>query len=151
MALRAVLADYFDVPVEIEQFVGAWRGLELEDQCRFGEVESCSEQLGQGAVVGDEIWDQQSRVRIRLGPLPLGRYRQFLPTGSAYEPLRALTRFFAGDELEFEVQLVLKQDEVPRCSLGAEDESAPELGWVSWMKSGPAFNRDPSDTIILLA
>ena len=36
VALEAVLADYFDVPVEVEQFVGAWRSLGDPDQCVFG-------------------------------------------------------------------------------------------------------------------
>ena len=60
-ALRQVLADYFDVPVEIEQFVGAWYPVDAESQCCLGEGGGYSEQLGFGAVVGDEVWDQQSR------------------------------------------------------------------------------------------
>ena len=57
-------------------------------------------------------------MRIRLGPLTLNQYLDFLPTGPAYEPLRALTRFFAGDELDFELQLVLKKEEAPPCRVG---------------------------------
>jgi len=100
-ALRLLLMDYFEVPVEIEQFVGAWHKLEEDTQCRFSDTASYSEQLGMGAVVGDEVWDQQSTVRIRLGPLTLEQYRGFLPDGSAHAPLRALVRFFAGNELDF--------------------------------------------------
>ena len=37
-ALRQVLADYFEVPVEIEQFVGAWYPVEVESQCSLGEA-----------------------------------------------------------------------------------------------------------------
>ena len=68
-------------------------------------------------MVGDEIWDQGAGVRIRLGPLDLKQYLDFLPEGSAYAPLRAITRFFSGDEIDFEVQLVLKREEVPACEL----------------------------------
>jgi type VI secretion system protein ImpH len=106
-ALRQLLWDYFDVPVEIEQFVGAWHPLEADTQCRFSETGAYSEQLGVGAVVGDEVWDQQSGVQIRLGPLTLSQYLDFLPDGAAHEPLRVLARFFAGDAIDFEVQLVL--------------------------------------------
>jgi type VI secretion system protein ImpH len=150
VALEQILEDYFDVPVQIEQFVGAWYPLERDNQCCFDSGDSYSEQLGFGAVVGDEIWDQQSRARIRLGPLSTGQYLDFLPHGSAYEPLRALTKFFSGGDLEFEVQLVLKQDEVPACELGSEGAGAPQLGWFTWMKSVPAFDRNPGDTILLL-
>ena len=146
-ALRGVLMDYFSVPVEIEQFVGSWYPLPVPDQCRF-ETEAISEQLGLGTVVGDMVWDQQSKIRIRLGPLTRRQYDDFLPPGSAYKPLQALTRFFLGDTIDFEEQLVLRRDEVPSCELGAEGEQAAQLGWVTWMKSVPAFGRDPEDAIL---
>ena len=47
-----------------------------------------------GAVVGDEIWDQQSRIRVKMGPLTQEQYLSFLPGGSAYEPLREMSRVF---------------------------------------------------------
>jgi len=148
-ALRQILSDYFEVPVEIEQFAGAWYRLDRQTQCRMTERSRESEQLGVGAIVGDEVWDPPSRVRIQLGPLTLRQYLDFLPTGAAFEPLRALTRFFSGDELDFEVQLILRRDEVPPCELGSETEAAPQLGWVSWMKWAP-FSRDPGETVLRL-
>jgi type VI secretion system protein ImpH len=110
---------------------------------------SDSEKLGAGVVVGDEIWDQQSRVRIRVGPLSLEQYANFLPGGSAHDPLKALVRFFSNDELDFEVKLVLRRDEVPKCEVGAEDAAAPRLGWISWLKSAP-LEHNPGDTILSL-
>ena len=149
IALERILADYFEVPVEVEQFVGAWCSLDRDTQTRFEDSEGFSTQLGWGAVVGDEVWDLQSRVRIKLGPLPLKRYLEFLPAGSAYAPLRALTRFFSGGDLDFEVQLILEREEVPSCVLGAEGEQAPRLGWATWVKSVP-LGRDPADTVLHL-
>ena len=146
-ALRQVLTDYFDVPVEIEQFAGGWFKLDRETQCSFQGQLSPSEQVGLGAVVGDEIWDQQSSVRVQLGPLTLAQYLDFLPNGTAYRPLLGLLGFFAETEFDFEVQLILKRDEVPPCELGAEDGATPQLGWVTWMKSAP-FRRDPADTVL---
>lgn len=146
-ALRQVLSDYFDVPVEIDQFVGAWHTLDRETQCCFDKANSYSEQLGVGAIVGDEIWDQQSGVRIRIGPLDMPRYLDFLPNGTAYRPLKSLTRLFSGGEMDFEIQLVLKREEVPACELGQAGDAAPQLGWTSWAASQPV-NRDPDDTIL---
>jgi type VI secretion system protein ImpH len=149
-ALESILADYFDVPVEVEQFIGVWRPLEPNDWCVFESGASAASQLGFGAVAGDEIWDRQSRVRIRIGPLPVDRYLDFLPEGSAYEPLRALTKAFCGNEIEFEVQLILQRDHVPACELGGAGSAGPMLGWLTWLKSKPEFPRDPGDTILLL-
>ena len=146
--LQAVLADYFDVPVEIEQFVGAWYPVELESQCSLGETGGYSEQLGLGAVVGDEIWDQQSRVRIRFGPLALAQYTDFLPGHDAYRRARAITGFYAAGEYDVEFQLVLRRDEVPRCELAQEDEGQ-QLGWTSWVKNAD-FPRDPGETVLEL-
>ena len=81
-ALEQLLGDFFGVPVSIEQFVGAWYPLERATQSELGDDASASSQLGFGAVAGDEIWDQQSRARVRIGPLTRRQYDEFLPGGS---------------------------------------------------------------------
>ena len=157
VALRQVLIDYFNVPIEVEQFAGVWRPVAVESQCSLGEGRTLSQQLGFGAVVGDEIWDQQSRVRIRLGPVGLKQYKDFLPGGEAHRRIRAITSFFAGTEYDMELQLILKRREVPGCELGkspqaareAESDDGPQLGWTSWVKSAE-FGRDPEDTVLEL-
>ncbi len=148
-ALQQILADYFDVPVAIEQFAGGWRRLDSETQCRLSDSKNSSEELGLGAVVGDEVWNQQCGVCIVLGPLSLERYTDFLPDGKSYEPLCSWARFFSNDEWDFEVKLILERDQVPACTLGAEGISGPQLGWVSWIKSTP-FNRNPDDSVLAL-
>lgn len=151
-ALENILADYFDVPVEIIQFVGAWRGLDSSSLCVLDEDPErggFSTQLGVGAVAGDEVWDPQSTARIRIGPLPLRRYLEFLPSGAAHPALGALARLFAGLEIDFEVQLVLQREDAPGVCLGAEGDTAPKLGWVTWVKSVP-LNRDPDETVYRL-
>ncbi len=148
-ALEQILADYFEVPVEVEQFVGAWYRLDPDSQTRVEDGDSDAECLGFGVVVGDAVWDQQSRVRIKLGPMSLSRYLDFLPEGTAYQPLRALTRFFSNDEFDFEVELILNREQVPGCEVGSLGEAAPQLGWVTWLKSAP-FQREACDTILSL-
>jgi type VI secretion system protein ImpH len=148
-ALKQILADYFDVPVAIEQFSGGWYRLDPDTQSRLSEENNDSGELGFGAVVGDEMWNQQSRAQIVVGPLSLERYADFLPNGKSFEPLRAWVRFFSNDEWDFEVRLILEREQVPACTLGADGVSGPQLGWVSWVKSKP-FGRDPGDTVLAL-
>jgi type VI secretion system protein ImpH len=145
-ALELLLNDYFEVRFEVIQLVGGWFRLDDTTECCIGERSTPSEQLGLGAVVGDEVWNQQASARIRIGPLDLEKYLDFLPNGSAYEPLRSLLRFWTNEEIDFEVQLILAREEVPRCQLGGEGDSAPQLGWVTWMKSKP-MERHPEETI----
>ncbi len=148
-ALKQLLEEYFGVEIEVEQFVGAWHKLSKSDQCIFADGDTWSEQLGIGAVVGDEIWDRQSRARIRVGPLSEERYLDFLPAGTAYRPLRTLLKLF-NSEVEFEIQLVLLRAEVPACELGRHGPGGTRLGWYTWMKSKPEFDRNPEDTVLLL-
>ena len=147
-SLRLILGDYFDVDVQIEQFVGAWYRLDSRAQCEFDESERESNQLGRGAVVGDEVWEPTAKVRVILGPLSRDRYLDFLPGGAAHAPLRAMVRFFS-DEIDFEAQLVLSADQAPVCVLGEMGDTAPKLGWMTWVKTHP-MNRNPADTIIPL-
>ena len=148
VALQRVLEDFFDVPVEIDQFVGGWYPLAPDTRCNVGSDAGASDQIGLGAVVGDEIWDQQARVRLRLGPLTREQYERFLPTGPAYGLLQELTRFFSHDQFDFEVQLVLARDEVPSCRLGADGEQPP-LGWGTWLRT-TALERDAGETVLAL-
>lgn len=148
-ALQQILSDYFDVPVAIEQFSGGWYRLDRETQCRLSEENTDSGELGFGAVVGDEMWNQQSRVRIVLGPLSLERYADFLPDGQSFKPLKSWVRFFSSEEWDFELNLILDREQVPACTLGTRGVSGPQLGWVSWVKSAP-FQRDPGDTVLAL-
>jgi type VI secretion system protein ImpH len=148
-ALRQILEDYFDVPVEIEQFVGRWVRLSRNDQTCFDDVETLHVQLGHGAVVGDEIWDQQSLMRIKLGPLSRREYIDFLPMpeSKAYPALKAWLKFYSNDQMDFEVRLILKRDETPAFEMNDDPENSLMLGWISWIKNAP-LGRDPGDAIL---
>jgi type VI secretion system protein ImpH len=148
-ALEQIVSDYFRVPARVEQFLGAWYRLSEDAQCNLDDTEFDSQQVGFGVVVGDEIWDPQARVRLVLGPLSLTQYLDFLPSGTAHQPLRTLVRFFAGDQLDFEVQLILTRGDVPACEIGGTGETSPQLGWLSWGKT-MAMDRDPGETILQL-
>ncbi len=149
VALEQIIGDYFEVPVEIQQFTGGWYSLDRATQCAMREEESASRQVGCGAVVGDAVWDRQSRVRIRLGPMGIDCYCDFLPGGDGHRALRAITRFFSGDCLEFEVQLVLDRNQVSDVELDFDSSNPARLGWISWLKTDP-LEYDRDDTVLTL-
>ncbi|MDX2270169.1 MAG: type VI secretion system baseplate subunit TssG [Bryobacter sp.] len=150
MALEQFLSDYFDVPITVEQFGGSWYKLNPEDTCQFADPATEAEQLGFGVVVGDAVFDRASRARLRVGPMPLAQYMDFLPGGAAAKPLAAILKYFTGGEIIFEVQLVLARDSVPKCVLGEDSAAAPMLGWVTWMNQRSAREEDPGDTVFVL-
>lgn len=147
--LRQILEDYFGVPIAITQFTGRWERLSASQQTVLSETSSFSECLGQGTVVGDEVWNQQGTLTVRLGPMSLERYRQFLPGAAGQKELQAWLRFYARGEFDFVVQLVLDRDEVPQTVLPAQRELGQRLGYESWLKARP-FSRDPDETTYVL-
>lgn len=144
--LQALLADYFQVRVQIVQFIGEWLAVAQEDRTVLGGGKD-SNILGGTAFLGRRAWHQQSAFRIEIGPLTLSAFSEFLPSGGAHWPLLSLTRFFVGQELNFEVQLILLGREVPPLRLGAPAERAPRLGWSTWLgRHHPAC--DAADTVL---
>lgn len=144
-ALESILRDYFGAGVEVGQFVGGWYPVARGAQCKLGE-EGYSSRLGRGAVVGDEIWDRQSRIRVKIGPLSRAHYEDFLPGGVSHRRLRAWIALFAGLECDVEVQLVLRREQVPACSLSGGAETGPRLGWTTWVNNKP-MDRHPDDAV----
>jgi type VI secretion system protein ImpH len=133
-ALSQCLTDYFQVPVAINQFMGAWLTLDEGDWTRIG-ASGANNLLGKSALAGRKVWDQQSGFRVKLGPLEFEQFDRLLPSGKAYPTLVQLTKLFAGPELDFDVQLIMKREEVPAARLGETPAYSPRLGWTTWLKT----------------
>ena len=76
-ALEQVLNDYFNVPVEVSPIRGRVASSGTGQPMQDGRWHDYSDQLGLGTVAGDEIWDRQSRARIKMGPLTAPQYPRF--------------------------------------------------------------------------
>jgi type VI secretion system protein ImpH len=147
VGLAGVLSDRFGVPVRVEQFRGKWLRLDEHDRSRLGcgpgKDGYCS--LGRSLVLGRRVWEVQSSFRVRLGPMDCDQFRRFLPRSEGLPLVGQLTRLYAGAEFDFDVQLVLKKEEVPPCRLGGG--SLPRLGWTTWLQTSE-LSEDPSEVIL---
>lgn len=128
--LAAILSGYFRVPVALEQHVGHWMALPQEDRTRLAAAAS---QLGRTAIVGRRVWDRQGKFRLRLGPLALEQYEDFLPGGTALPKLVAWVRQYLCFEYDWDVRLVLRREAVPPTRPGR----CGRLGWSSWLGKAP--------------
>ncbi|MCL5777303.1 type VI secretion system baseplate subunit TssG [Limibaculum sp. FT325] len=137
--LLAIVSAFFAAPARIEGFVGTWLHLEPHDRWRLGEAP-----LGRGTSLGARVWSRQSKFRIRLGPVGFDAYSRLLPGGQSLKRLAAIVRNYLGDTLEWEANLVLKADEVPRMRLGHQGR----LGWTTWLGER-APGRDADDLRLL--
>lgn len=138
--LERLLYDYFGRPAEVRQFQGQWLYLQPEQRTRLGRTGAFATLGGpQGdAVAGRRAWDDPSKFRVRIGPVDFATFRAFLPGGRSSTPLFELTRLYVRGEVEFDLQLVLRADEVPDCQIGQATRSgAGVLGRSAWLKSRP--------------
>jgi len=128
--LSALLAEFFEVPVEVEEFVGSWLELEASDQWAMGRAVG----LGHGTGLGAKVWSRNAKFRLVIGPLSLTDYRRLMPGTGSLERLRDIVRNYVGDTMDWDVNLILRAEDVPPAILG---ETA-SLGQSMW--TGP---RDP--------
>ena len=148
VSLQAMLREFSGLPVNVELFRPRWLPIPVEEQSRMGQPAGV--QLGVNATAGAAIHDFSGGFRIVIGPLGYGDYLSLAPGGRNITELFALTRLYAGAALDFDIQVVLKKEEVPFCRLGQhEDETSdpPRLGWNSWARVAPAVH-DSGDAVI---
>ena len=142
--IERIVAHHFGVACRIEQFVGHWFDLPDAACTRLGQTQAV---LGASALSGARVWQRDLRIRLLLGPLTRARFRALLPRGEAAQALGELVRLTVGPTIEVEVRLVLQRDAVGGTSLGgAAGEGAAQLGWDSWLHTGPAAN-DRDDVV----
>jgi type VI secretion system protein ImpH len=137
--LQRVVSLYFRVPVCLTQFMGRSFQLEAEQQFQLGVGNA---QLGVSAVVGERVWQRDLRVGMTLGPLPLDRYRRFLPGRPGFRALRELLSLLTGVSLEYEIRLQLRAADVQPARLGGEHP--PALGWETFLMTQPG-DQDRAD------
>jgi type VI secretion system protein ImpH len=134
-ALESLLSDHLDMPVRVLQCRGQWLHLDPDDRAvmpTMRDPDGQNNQLGLNVVVGDRIWDVQSKFRLRIGPLTWRQFRSLMPNGAALRPLCQITRTYVGPALDFDVQPVLMPEEVPPCRFSSDPEEGPYLGWNTW-------------------
>jgi type VI secretion system protein ImpH len=142
--LGNILSDYFQIKAKILQFFGQWLDLDSASITKLGQANSG---LGTTAIIGTRVWEQQSKFRIILGALNFNEFQSFLPSGSAYKPLKSIVRFMHGTEFDFDVQLVLKAKQVPSTILTTRAKRRPMLGWTSFLKTKP-FKHDDDQVVM---
>jgi type VI secretion system protein ImpH len=135
--LESLLADYFGMPVTIEQFVGQWLDLPDTSQFRLG-ISAEVSTLGRTAILGRRVWRSDQKFRIVLGPLSQAEFQRLLPGGGALSELSGLVRAYVCDELDWDVRLVLADSESDQAQLGR----GSRLGWNSRLGIRPVGNSD---------
>jgi type VI secretion system protein ImpH len=140
--LEAILREYFHIPAEVQPFTGRWLQLPPDSLCQIGRSPE-SGSLGVNTIVGSRFWDSQLSFRMRFGPMGFADYERMLPKGDSFERLKYWVLNYCGEHFFWDVQLVLRADEVPSACLG----KSGRLGWTTWVKTKP-FAKDADELIL---
>jgi type VI secretion system protein ImpH len=131
--LRALLSDWLERDVSIEEFAGGWLRLDPDSQSRMprGQMPGQFNRLGLDCAAGARAFDQQARFLIRIGPLSQAEFEALLPDRTRLHHLVSLVRAYVGMEVDFAVNLMLDPDQIPVVQLGST--TAPRLSWTGWL------------------
>lgn len=130
--LGHLLREYFNVPVAVEQFVGAWYQVPQGQVSRLGMNKA---RLGVNALLGRRVWQRDLRLKIQIGPLQREQYEAFLPEGQAAQALAKWLTLLTGKQLEYEIRLLLRAEDIKGCEISAPGGS--RLGWNSYLSTQP--------------
>jgi type VI secretion system protein ImpH len=140
--LQAMLEEFFGLPVAIQEFVGQWTEIPPEYRCRLDGRYAQSGVLGVSTTIGSHVWDCQQTFRIVMGPMGLTDFRRLLPAGPSLPSLVDLIRNYLGDELIWQLVLVLQKEQAPATRLG----QAGHLGLTAWLE--PESLRQDADDFV---
>lgn len=130
--LAQILSTFFNIQVNIQEFVPQWIKLEPNQQLQLGG----SLGLGQDTILGIAVRDAQHKFRLKLGPLNRHQFESFLPGTKNARQLMDWLRQYIGIELSWDALLELDKNEVNGIRLG----QAVPLGLGTWMgKRAPSL------------
>lgn len=114
MALQGLLVDYFNLPFEVQPFIPEWYQLQPDELATLGRGD-CT--LG-SITLGRRQRVCGRRPRLRMGPLSRADFDNFLPEAPGAQALAAFLGLFSLGGMRFEVQLVLRKQDIVRATLG---------------------------------
>ncbi len=135
--LKQILADYFDLPVRIQEFVGHWQELIPDIRTQIAskqEPKGLNASLGKSAMLGAKGWIAQGKIRILLGPLNKEQFYRFAPGTKALAAMNDMVKLYLGLEHDYEFVIEVKRADLPnKIMLGKK--SSPILSWNTWLST----------------
>ena len=130
--LEAMVSDFFGLrEVKVKEFLPKKVRLGGEDLTRLGAGER-NNQLGCSVILGDMVKEVGGQFRLTLGPLDLDSFLKFQPGGEIFMQLNFLVRLYTRNQLDYELELILKSDQVETITLSSRNPKHG-LGRYSWL------------------
>lgn len=143
-SLSAMLGDHSGLKVRIEQFHP--RHVDIAESEQSSLAGGRRPRLGIDAIAGATVNDRAGGFRVVIGPVGYADYLSLEPGSPRIDELMALTRLYVGPALRFDVQVILRKEDVPFCQLG-DAIHPPRLGWNAWARLVP-LSHDSDDAVV---
>lgn len=147
-SLRRVVEALFALPVTVEELRPRRIRIADADRSRVGSAarpHGAFTALSRDVVLGGTAMDAGGGFRLRLGPLDRATFEAFFDADGLRARLVEAVRFAVGGTIDFDLQLVLRAQEVPAARLCAQ---APvRLSQAAWLLARPAA-RDRDDAVL---
>lgn len=121
--LQQILAQYFELNVDVEEHVPSWLQFEPDELHGLGKGGS----LGENTYLGSRVRSVSDRICVHLELPDAERYRRFLPGGEEHRMLTNLIFWYIGRTFDVELALKLPPTEIPGASLG----QTISVGWLA--------------------
>jgi predicted component of type VI protein secretion system len=99
--LEAMLASVFNLPISIEEAVGAWVV------------------ASNGGGSRNVVYDPSAYCQLTIGPVDLGTFESLRPEGMLMREMLEKSRLYAGVAVRFRCIVLLRQEDVPTARIGA--------------------------------
>jgi len=140
--LKQILADYFDLPVRIQEFVGQWQELIPDIRTRIAsklEPKGQNASLARSAMLGARGWIAQGKIRILLGPLNKEQFYRFAPGTKALAAMNDMVQLYLGLEHDYEFVIEVKRADLPN-KITLNKKAPPILRWNTWLSTSEQKN-----------
>ncbi len=136
--LTKFVSAVIGAPVQLVENVGNWVEIPKALQTRLGKMH-CG--LATSSVAGSRSFQRQNKAELRVGPLDFRRFAKFAAKGQAMHQLRAAILAIAGHEIDVDVRLMLRKEEIPAAAIGKT-----QLSRTAWLQ--PKRLSDAGDVCI---
>lgn len=147
--LKQIIQDYFDVPAEIQGFVGQWQDLIDDVRTRLPSRKNRMGQnvcLGRSSMLGSKGWFAQGKSRIKIGPLNKEQFYRFAPGTKALKALNQLVSSYVGMEQDFDFVIQVKREDIPS-KIALRKDNPPLVAWNTWLSGKPKTDSDKDELL----
>lgn len=131
-ALEALLADYLQQTVKVQQHVGSWLNLDKQSLSKLTTQGNDRSQLGQGVLIGKRAWSVQSKIAIHIKDLSLAQYETIMPGTDKYLALKELVRSYTPHHISIDLFFYVA---IEQSRIGFRNK--PQLSKNAWLYAQP--------------